>query len=270
MNQEARIKNTRARAIAAATGIVLFALAPAFALAANATSSSASSGAQNAATAARMANMKSRADQELDRRTKNIEAVAAKAADIKNLPQNGVAAIQTTLQNNLTALAALKAKIDADTDLATLQSDVRQITGSYHIYVLVVPQLRIIVAADHVVTVAGNLHALSLLLAARVSAAAAAGADMTAAHTSLTDLNARVTAAATAAQDAVTAIGSLQPDATSTTPFGTNLSMLQAARAKVVAAQKDLAAARADAGAIVAAVKGKPLTAPSASSTPAQ
>lgn len=245
-------------------------LVPAFALAANATSSGASSEALNAATATRMANLKSRADQELDRRTKNIEAVAAKAADIKNLPQSGVAAIQTTLQNNLTALSALKAKIDSDVDLATLRSDVQQITGSYHIYALVVPQLRIIVAADHVVTVAGKLHALSLLLAERVSAAEAAGADMTAAKTSLTDLDARITAAATGAQDAVTAIGSLQPDATSTTPFGNNLATLQNARAKVVEAQKDIAAARADAGAIVAAVKGKPLTAPRASSTPAQ
>jgi len=242
-------------------------LVPSLAFAANATSSAAGSAHASAADAARMTQMKNRADQELDRRSKNVSDVLAKVPDIKNLSQSGIAAIQTTLNNNVTALSALKSKIDADTDLATLQSDVKQITDSYRVYALVVPQLRIIIAADHAVTIAGEMHLLETLLADRVSAAGASGTDVTAMTAKITDLDTNVSAAVTAAQAAVSAIGTLTPDQTGAAPFGANLKVLQDARAKVVAAQKALATARADAASIIAFVKGKPVTAPRAASS---
>lgn len=240
------------------------ALAPVFALAAGTTTAPA---AHSRETTARLANLKSRAGEELDRRSQNLERVLAAVPGIKNLSAGGVAAIQKTLQNNLAALAALKNKIDADADLAALRSDVEQITGSYRIYALVVPQLRIIVAADRAVTVVQKLRAFSALLAARVRAAESAGAAMGAAQANLADLDAKIADAEAAARAAVGAIGALQPDQSGTPPFGKNLAAFKDARAKIVAAHQALAAARADAGAVVAAVKGKSAAAPNAAST---
>jgi hypothetical protein len=215
---------------------------------------------------ARAAKAKEKADQEIDRRTKNLNDVSARVDGIKNLSESDKASIKATLSNNLSGLAELKTKIDADADAETLRTDVKTITASYRVYALLLPQVRIIAAADRVVTIATEMQAFSAKLEERVSAAEASGADMTAAASALADFNAKVSDAGTQAQAAVTAIASLSPDNGDKTKQQANVAALQDARAKVVAAQKDLVAARADAKTVVDAVKGKPVSA-SASAT---
>lgn len=220
--------------------------------------------------AAFMTRAKAKGDQELDRRTQNLNDASARVGNMKNLSAADKASIQATVTNNINVLAQLKAKVDADTDAATLRTDVKSITDSYRVYALILPQIRIIAAADRMVTIAGEMSLLGSKLQARIAAASASGADMAAASAALTDYAAKIADAQTQAQAAVTAIATLTPDSGDKTKMAANTKALQDARAKVVAGQKDLIAARADAKTIIEAVKGKPVTAStnaSASST---
>lgn len=252
---------------------LLLGLSPAFALAdtgavttavqANVSTpvATASVGAKADVSAAAMTRAKTHADQELTRRTTALNDLVSKVADIKNLSADNKTTIDASLTAQVNALAALKTKIDADTDGATLKTDVQSITGSYRIFALIVPQVRIITASDRVVTVAREMQLLSAKLHARVSAAQASGADMTAATAALNDFDAKVADAGTQAQAGVTAIAGLAPDQGNATQLAANTAALKTGRADVVTSQTDLKTARADAQTIVTAVKGKPVTA---------
>ncbi len=229
-------------------------LSPAFALA-----DTGSTTATGNATAAFSTRAKSHADQEIERRTANLNDLISHVQGIKNLSDADKASIANAVTNQVNALAALKTKIDADTDLATLKTDVKSITDSYRIYALVLPQIRIITAADRIVTIVKEMQQLSSKFQTRIAAAQSAGADVAAATAALTDFNAKVADAGVQAQAAVTEIVSLVPDNGDKTVRSKNTTALKDARTKIVAAQKDLAAARHDAAIIVSTLKGKVL-----------
>lgn len=195
---------------------------------------------------AAMARMKARGDQELDRRIVSLNKLVGRVAEMKNLSPTDKAAVSTTLNAQITALTALKAKIDADTDLATLKTDVQSVTASYRIYALVIPQGTIIAAADRIVTVVSEMQSISAKLKTRITAAAAAGDDVGSLQTLLTDYDAKIADALAQAQAAVNGIVTLVPDGGDKTKQAANTAALQAARAKIVTAQHDVNAARKD------------------------
>ena len=116
-------------------------------------------------------------------------------------------AFKQSLKHHRTAeistLAALKTKIDADTDATTLKADLKSITKSYRVYALVLPQGRIAAAADREVTLVSMMSTLGTKLQARVQAAGQSGADVTAATATLTDMSSKLQDAQTQAQAAV-------------------------------------------------------------------
>ena len=61
---------------------------------------------------------------------------------------NEKTAIANEVQTEISNLTALNTKIQADTDLTTLKTDIQSITEDYRIFMLVIPQGRIEVAAD--------------------------------------------------------------------------------------------------------------------------
>jgi hypothetical protein len=196
-----------------------------------------------------------------------LNDLLVKVGEIKNLSASDKTSIQGAITNQVNGLAQLKTKIDADVDAATLKTDVQSITSSYRIYALVLPQVRIIIAADRIVTVASEMQLFSAKLESRISAAQSAGADMSATANVFADFNAKISDAGAQAQGAVNGIATLVPDQGDKTKMASNAAALKDARTKVVAAQKDLVAARKDAETIVAAVKGKPVTPVAAATT---
>ena len=212
--------------------------------------------------------------------TKADTAITARITDLNNLEarigqMDRVSAaektsLDTTIQASISDMTSLKAKIDADTDAATLKADIASITKSYRIYVLVMPQGRIIAAADRVVTITGTLTTLSGALQTRITAAQTAGQNVTALTASLADMNAKVTDANTQAQAAVSEIASLQPDNGDKTVFASNEAALKDARAKIKTATADLMAARKDAGSIVKALEAMKITTSASATTTAQ
>lgn len=236
---------------------VLSLIAPAFALAETATGTSTPPATVKTAA---MTRMEDKAGQEIDRRVMNLNGLLSRVEGIKNLSASDKTSISTAITNQVNGLTQFKAKIAADADATTLKADVKSITDAYRIYALVLPQVRIIAAADRIVTVAAGMQQLSAKLEARISAAQSAGADMTAAANAYADYNAKLTDAGAQAQAAVNGIATLVPDNGDKTKMAANMTALKAARTAIVTAQKDLAAARRDAAAIIAAVKGHPTT----------
>src|SRR5258708_1750371 len=90
----------------------------------------------------------SRGDKEIDRRIAALTDLNTRIQAMQKVTDAFKAGISASITNEINTLTALKAKIDADTDSATLKSDVQSITGSYRVFALVLPQGRIAAFAD--------------------------------------------------------------------------------------------------------------------------
>jgi hypothetical protein len=193
----------------------------------------------------------SRGDKEIDRRIAALTDLNTRIQAMQKVTDTFKAGISASITNEINTLTSLKAKIDADTDLTTLKTDIQSITASYRVFALVLPQGRIAAFADREVELVSMMSTLGAKLQARIATAGQGGADVSALTTALTDMAAKLKDAQAQAEAAVTASSSLAPDNGDKTKMAANDAALKTARADLVAAQKDLAAARKDVATIV-------------------
>lgn len=253
--------------IAALIGSLLVA-SPALALSVNVTASaSAGTGSTtiSASTQAKITTAKSRANQEITRRVGILTQLNTDVQAMVKVSASEKSAIASEVQTEISSLNSLNAKIQADTVVATLRTDIQSITIDYRIFMLVVPQGRIEVTADKIQTIATNYMALSAKLQARISQAPA-GTNTTQVNAWLSDMNTRVANANAQAEAAVSLVANLQPDQGSASVEASNKTALQNARTDLKTSLADLKTARQDAGNIVKAVESWKVSA-SASST---
>lgn len=258
--------NIHTRTTLGAAAATLALLAPSLVLAADVTTTAA--GATVPATAetkisAKMDRQRMIGAKEIDRRVAALNALVTRINDLKRLNADAKTSVTTSLNTQAQALTALKAKIAADTDEATLKTDVQSITDAYRVFALVLPQSRIVIMSDSIVYVADAMLTVGSKLDARIKAAEAAGKDVTALKTALADLGTKATDAKTQAQNAVSLIANLTPDQGDKTKMAENTKALNDARAKLKAGRDDLTAARADVMKITTALKGMKLDAAS-------
>jgi hypothetical protein len=205
--------------------------------------------------AAVMTRAKTKADNEVKRRAEALENLLARINSTTKITAELKTSITTNINNQISALGALNEKIQADTDGATLKSDVALITQGYRVFALLMPQARIAAAADREATLVNMLGELGGKLQARLQAAAAAGADVSALNTALTDLGAKLQSAQAHAATAITTSATLTPDQGDSAKMKSNSDALKAARAEIVAAQKDITDARKDTDTIIKGLK---------------
>jgi hypothetical protein len=213
-------------------------------------------GASTTISAAVMTRAKGKADTEIDRRIKALTDLSARIDSMTKLKADIKQSISTFLQGQITALTDLKTKIDADTDGATLKTDIQSVTQSYRIFAVVMPQSRIAAAADREATLINMMAEMGSKLQARIQAAAQAGADVTALTKVLTDLGAKLGSAQTHAQTAIVSTATLVPDNGDKDKMKENTTALQNGRKEVQAGQQDLVAARKDIETLVKGLKG--------------
>jgi hypothetical protein len=202
-----------------------------------------------------MLRAKEKANKEIDRRIKGLDKLVERVKKAKKLTDAQKASLTKLVQDQKTALMDLKAKIAADTDLATLRADIQSIGKSHRIYALVLPQIEVIATADRALTLADTIAALGVKLQARITEAQAAGKDVTALNALMTSLNAQVSDAKTKAQAAIDLVLTLTPDNGDQAKFAANRKALQDARVKVREAHKALSEARHDASDITKALR---------------
>ena len=217
---------------------------------------------------ARVTNFKDKAGKEIDRRVEALNKLLSRVNDMKRVSDAGKASMSTTFSSQVTALNALKAKIDAEGDVTTLKTDVKSITDSYRIFALVIPQGEIVAAADRIISIGSTMNTLGVKLNAKITAAETAGKDVAALKVALNDIGAKIVDAQALAQAAVSAATTLNPDNCNQTIFDSNKKVLVDAHGKIKAAHADLVTARKDIDTIVKALKAFNIDTTSSAGTP--
>lgn len=188
-----------------------------------------------------MSRLRTRADAEIDRRIAALTKLLEKINAMKRLTAEQKSAFTNGIQGQITSLNTLKTKIEGDTDIATLRTDVQSIAKAYRIFALYMPQVNIMAHADRILAVIDDMNAISTRLQTRIDEAKAAGKDTTAMQTLMTDRASKLTDATTQANNAIAAVVSLTPDG-----FPGNKTTLQSAQKMLQTARQDLVKALQD------------------------
>ena len=204
----------------------------------------------------RLAKIISRSDTNISTRIDSLNKLNARIQALKNVSATEKSAISAAVTTNTTGLTSLKAKIDADTDTTTAQTDEKTIFGSFRIYALVIPQGYIEASADRVNTIVDIMTGISAKLETRITAAQTGGKNVTALQASLSDMNAKIADAKVQATTGLNLVASLTPDQGNKTQLDANATALKSARSNLKTATTDLQAARQDAKTIMQGLKG--------------
>lgn len=194
----------------------------------------------------RIQNLITRADTEINRRLISLNSIILKINALKKLTSDQKTSFLADIQNNITELTALKTKIDADTDVTTLQADVKSIISDYRIFALYVPKIHILAATEISIQTATNLNALITKLQSKIDTYEKAGKDTTTLQTEITDMRTKINIATAQAQSTANAVIQLNPAG-----YPENNSELQTAQQTLKTIKTDLQTARTDAQNII-------------------
>lgn len=198
----------------------------------------------------RVNDLKQRADTEIDRRITALNGLITQVGTLKKLTNAQKAEFSSSIQTQINFLNSLKIKIDADTDLTTLKADVKSIIDSYRIFLVFMPQIRFLAAADRLSVVASDLNTVSAKLQARINNSQALGKDVTQLSLWISDLNSKTA-------DAQSLSNSITEEVISLTPQGYpgNKTTLEDARSKLKTGEADVKIARQDGLSIISQLK---------------
>ena len=186
--------------------------------------------------------LKGRADAEITRRVTALNRILDKINAMKRLTADQKTTFTNGIQGQISSLTNLKTKIDADTDLSTLRTDVQSIVKSYRIFALYLPQVNIMSNADRALAIIAEMSTISTKLQTRIDAAKSAGNDTTAMQSLMTDRASKLADATTQAQNALNTVVPLTPDG-----YPGNKTTLLSARTMLQTVRSDLKAAESDA-----------------------
>ena len=191
--------------------------------------------------ATRISDLKSRADLEITRRLDALNKLITKINSFKRLSSAQKTELTTQIQTQIDGLSTLKTKIDADTDLLTLQTDVKSIITDYRIYVFFIEDINLIAAAERIGTVLDNMTILSGKLQTRIQTAQTNGSNVDELNTSYSDMQAKLT-------DATSLVGQVNSELTglSASGYPGNKASLSDARTKLQQSYTDLKGAYQD------------------------
>jgi hypothetical protein len=191
-------------------------------------------------------------DCEIARRMTTLTSLAGKISASKALTPADATALTGEVSATKAGLTSLKATIDSETDIAALKADVAGIATQFRVYLLVVPQVNLVSAADGIVGAQTRFADVNTKLAARIATDKAAGKDTTAAQTALDAMNAAATKAVGLAQPVPAELLPLTP---AQYDGGTAGPIITGARTALGQARDQMKAAIADAKACRDALK---------------
>lgn len=194
----------------------------------------------------RIEKLKEKANKEIERRLASLNKLIEKLNKIKRLSSDQKVSLINQVQTQINDLASLKSKIELDTDLETLKTDVQSIVKSYRIYLLFIPKIHILSAADVMQNTADKLNELAAKLQTRINDAKNAGKNVSSLESLLTDMQNKIIDAKKQATDAQNAVLPLTPDG-----YPDNKTTFQSSRKMLQTGKHDLVQARIDAKKII-------------------
>jgi hypothetical protein len=207
-----------------------------------------------------------KADEEIDRRVAAINTIIARINAMQKLSEGQKAGLVAQANQLLADLGTQKNKIDADTDPEVLKTDRKAINNSYRVYMLFMPRMNILAAADRIIEIADQALGLGPQIQTKITQLANSGKDVSGLNTALTDLQSKLADAKTQAQNAINTVSSLVLDQGNATTMQANNTAIKNARAMIKTAVNDVNAGRNDLKTIRQSIKGltvKPTVTPS-------
>jgi hypothetical protein len=202
--------------------------------------------AQTAAQQAWLQRIISRGNLEIERRLVTLNTLSSKINISTKLTSSDATTLKNTVSGDITSLNTLKTQLDADTTVTAAITDAQSIITGYRVYVLVVPQVDLVKAADDQQVAEGKLTALAAKLQTRINEAQQKGTSITTMQASLVDLNSKVAAAQTVSSNIETTVIGLVPS-----NYNSNPAVLSGDRNQLVNAQTNIKTAEADAQSII-------------------
>mgnify|MGYP001791533152 CR=1 FL=1 len=193
-----------------------------------------------------------RANKEINRRVELLNKLITKINSVKRLTPAQKLSFVAEIQTEISSLQSLSGKIKSDTDPLVLKADVQSVIKSYKVYLLFVPKIEIIAAADRLANVADEMSSYSAKLKTRIDVAKTAGTDVSSLETLLADMNAKIADAKTQASNAIGVVLPLTPD-----EYPGNVAIFQSARKTIQAGRLDLVTALQDGQKIRKGLKGE-------------
>jgi hypothetical protein len=188
--------------------------------------------------------MRAWGDCEINRRFTTLTALSSAITASKVMTASDAAALRSEISSTRYGLTSLKATLDSATVVLALKADIVKIATDYRVYLLVVPQVHLVNAADGVLAAQSKFTDINTKLSARIATAKAAGKDTAAAQSDLDAMNAAVAKAVGLATPLPAALLALTPAQYNA---GTAGPVISNARAAGVSARDNLKSALADA-----------------------
>lgn len=195
-------------------------------------------------------NLKQRADTEIQRRLDALNDLSIRINLFRRLSSAQKADFTTQIKTQIDSLTALKAKIDADSDLTTLKADVKSIITDYRIFAFFIKDINLLAASDRILALLDNMNAVYGKLQTRINQAQADGKDVASLNTLLADMKTQTDSATALVNDAVSELTGLTVQG-----YPANQTSLADARTKLKEAFKDIKAAYEDAKQIIQNLK---------------
>jgi ABC-type microcin C transport system duplicated ATPase subunit YejF len=193
----------------------------------------------------RIEDLKTRAKTEITRRINFLNDLSAKISVINKLSDADKTTLKTQIQQQTDGLTTLLAKINADTDLPTLKTDVKSIVNGYYIFAFFRVKISLLVAAERLTVAADNMNLVYNKLSVRVADEKAKGKVTTSLEVLLKDMLTKITDSKTQYAAVETSLSTLDAQG-----YPANKTSLTAARAKIKIGAQDLNTAFQDAAKI--------------------
>ena len=191
-------------------------------------------------------------DCEIDLRLTTLGNLQTTVDNTAALTSADGSALTTILTSSKSGLGTLKTKIDADSTVASLRTDITSISADYRVNALVARQVNLVRGDDLVDAAATRLTSAAGEIQAAITAGEIAGKNESAAAARLAAMQAAISAAQAQVKGQAALVLPLTP---SQWNAGTATPVLNGDRGAITTARSDLRAAAADARAAVKALK---------------
>lgn len=198
----------------------------------------------------RLANIKTKGDQEISRRLTTLGSLSAKVNAGTKLSASDKAYLNSEVSTEANGLTTLKVKLDGETTLAAVRADAQGIFNDYRVYALIVPKIALVKFADTEQVTQGKLEALVTKLQTRLDEAKSKGKDITSLQAKLNDMTAQTSAAQAISSSIEAKVLTLQPS-----DYNTDHAILSGDRDQLKVAHSDNLSAIADAKSIIESLK---------------
>lgn len=211
---------------------------------------SATSGAAKAAQHARIQNIITKGNEEIDRRLVTLNTLTAEITAATHLTAGDESTLSAEVSTSISGLMTLKTELDAATTITAAHNDAEDIYTEYRVYALVAPKVDLIKVADDQQVVQAKLTSLAGKLQTRIASEQQAGKSVATLQGDLSDMNSQIAAASAISSNIESTVIGLQP-----TDYNSNHEVLSGDGTQLKTAHTDDQNALNDAKNIVTALK---------------